>query len=1231
MPSFYKTLKIARNVTAIVIVAFIVTMVVLRFITFGMNEYRSEIESRLSGLIGTDVKVSDVSVTWKSINPEIRLQDVRLVDTSKNKDVIQFNKAYIEIGLLESLFNWKLIPSGLMVDGANLYVVRHADRTLAIQGFGVTDNQFQESESQDFSKWLLAHPYIGLKNCNIQWNDKYRKREFNFSNVNLHLKNENGIHYLNGSVNFPETIGRALQFEIAIEGDVLASGSWNGSLKTMGTQLGLNVFLDELGRDYLALSEGTISFDLQGELKNARLQSIEGKLELSAIQLVNQNDFIKRPADVDISYFKWQRDKEDWILDINKAVFIEGDNRDKGNHIEIAVSDNNIQVDIDQAMNRSISQIALMFGKLDKQMIDAIVTMQPEGKLEDFHTSFDLSGPNIEQLAFNTQLSNVSIKPWRSIPGFSKLSGVLDHKDDVGSLEIDTEGDQVQVDIPRVFRKPWPMKEIEGEVKWAYKDKAWEISTNKIDLVGKDINMQVNALVRIEENTSPYLDISATFEDGNAEQVYPYLPVVIMPDDVVKWLDSSIISGHVKSGTAVFQGQVKDFPFTKDNGQFKVDFTIENALLDYMSGWPRIDQIEAQVVFSGNSMNIEVAEGKIFDADVVNTRVSIPVLDADHPVLKIKGKVESTTRDGVAFLKQSPLKEKFGYFLPEKEVKGKCDINLDLDISLSDKPNKTAGSIKFKDNILTGTHDLVVDKINGVLDFSNAGVTNSKLSGLFLGNKISANIYSENPEGKNESTTVMEIASRIEIDKLMEQHNWPWVMYFSGNSDWRAKIKFPENWGAGEGRGQLHIESDLSGMDINLPSPLAKKADEIRTLEMEIDLSTNMTRQLSMLYGKDVSGVFELNEKDNKISMSRGAIHLGKKGTELPDKSLFKLSGDLARIDIDNWITFSKTQSIWKPEASNLTLLLDAGHLHIERNKDKKSETTSQQDTFDPRDIPHMFVKAKRFTYGKAELGTLGMEVAKVQDGLQFKHITLNSDEVKANGEGSWLYVNDTHQSSLNVKVEHESFGELLGQLDYANEFEGSKSKLMINAGWNGSPYDWSLKKMEGKLNIDLDEGRIRDVDPGRAGRIFGLLSLRAIPRRLSLDFSDFFKKGFTFDSIRGDFTIDNGNAYTNNMVVKSPAGMITLAGRIGLTDEDYDQTLTYTPTMSGSFAVAGAVAGGPLGAAIGVLTEKLFRKQISKVTNYQYSVEGPWSNPVIKQIKENTPEAKKSVSAPIK
>jgi uncharacterized protein YhdP len=39
------------------------------------------------------------------------------------------------------------------------------------------------------------------------------------------------------------------------------------------------------------------------------------------------------------------------------------------------------------------------------------------------------------------------------------------------------------------------------------------------------------------------------------------------------------------------------------------------------------------------------------------------------------------------------------------------------------------------------------------------------------------------------------------------------------------------------------------------------------------------------------------------------------------------------------------------------------------------------------------------------------------------------------------------------------------------------------------------------------------------------VLSLQALPRRLTLDFRDVFSEGFAFDFVRGDVTIVNGIA----------------------------------------------------------------------------------------------------------
>ena len=64
---------------------------------------------------------------------------------------------------------------------------------------------------------------------------------------------------------------------------------------------------------------------------------------------------------------------------------------------------------------------------------------------------------------------------------------------------------------------------------------------------------------------------------------------------------------------------------------------------------------------------------------------------------------------------------------------------------------------------------------------------------------------------------------------------------------------------------------------------------------------------------------------------------------------------------------------------------------------------------------------------------------------------------------------------------------------------------------------------------------------------MFGLLSFQALPRRLKLDFSDIFDKGFGFDRIEGDFVISEGDAFTNDLSLKGTSATLQMSGRTGL------------------------------------------------------------------------------------
>ena len=92
--------------------------------------------------------------------------------------------------------------------------------------------------------------------------------------------------------------------------------------------------------------------------------------------------------------------------------------------------------------------------------------------------------------------------------------------------------------------------------------------------------------------------------------------------------------------------------------------------------------------------------------------------------------------------------------------------------------------------------------------------------------------------------------------------------------------------------------------------------------------------------------------------------------------------------------------------------------------------------------------------------------------------------------------------------------------------------------GFGGAPTVDALSEAVGQVQLSLDKGQVVGLNPG-AGRVLGLTSVAALRRRLALDFSDMTDKGLAFDTVRGDFDLREGSAYTENLLVKGPAAEI--------------------------------------------------------------------------------------------
>ena len=156
-----------------------------------------------------------------------------------------------------------------------------------------------------------------------------------------------------------------------------------------------------------------------------------------------------------------------------------------------------------------------------------------------------------------------------------------------------------------------------------------------------------------------------------------------------------------------------------------------------------------------------------------------------------------------------------------------------------------------------------------------------------------------------------------------------------------------------------------------------------------------------------------------------------------------------------------------------------------------------------------------------------------------------------------------------------------------------------------------------GQVRLTIRDGVVDEVDAG-GGRLLGLLSVTALPRRLSLDFRELTNSGLIFDKISGTFKIDFGNAWTCDLGLEGDMADMGMVGRTGMLVEDYDQIAAVRPHVSNVAPVAGAFLAGPVVGAAALLITQIFKKPLSNLGGSYFTLTGSWDDPFLTPVERS-------------
>lgn len=1227
----------------------------------------------LSERVGRPVRIDRVDGNWESTGPLLRLNGVHIGAASPQQQPLVIQQAELKVDFFS--FFWRHYAwNEFRLVGLELTLERDAGGAWQLRGLGGSG-----ADGGDPSSALLDLGALVLKQVRVHVDDAQSGRHLLFGSDEVRLINSGSTHRLIAQVRCLDTLSTPV--DVVLEYD---SEDRSGEVYLGSEKLDFAALMRGYGFQGVAVSGGSGRAQMwtwwrRGKLQRARVEADLSDLVLDAatpIALQTTQRVAPRTALSHLAFgARWQRSEEDWQLDIADLRLAYGGTETTSGWMHLEKQQGTAtfptyafvanRVDLG-----ALASIAMLSDKVDPMLRQWLYAANPGGALD----AVALRYVSAHDFDVSASAAGLSWHAFDKFPGSYGISGTLLGDQDALALTL-PEHAASSVDYPHVFRRALEFSQFAGTLVAYRTDAAWRIETERLSFDGEGYGGELRGAVEIpDDGTRPLLDVYAALDHADVVASHLFWPINTMPSAAVLWLDRALASGRVSQGRVAFRGDLDDWPFRNLAGRFQARAVVEDLRLAFLPDWPAAEHVAVVADFVNTGLHVEASAGELAGNKVDNATADIA--DLGEPMLQLSAGGAGAGRDLLGLMRATPIGQRFGAQLLGVDLggQGKVDLQLHLPIKHAEQLKLTGSATLADADLSDAKYNLHFAKASGKVRFSEGGFSADDLGvrvdGQVASFGLAVGAFCVDSRHAAEAALSGNLSARTLITYAPVLD--PYADRVSGNADWNIAFSVD---GDAPGAQHLTLTSDLRGVSVDLPAPMRKAADSAWPLRL--------TLELPFAGGKLDMRVADLVHLHGRLPTSTqpfaAAADFGTETvTDLPTRGI-AIAGNAPQLDVSGWMDFAvgsstgtgsliasvdlKAQGLmaFGREFADTAFTLTAGKdttdlgfhgaavdgtLHVPTSDVARRGVTAQFDRLywpeapepaaassietNPAVVPPLHFWIGDFHLGEANYGEARMESYPIADGMRIDKVETHSPNVEMNAHGDWIGRIGRDRSHFAIELTAQSLGRMLDALGYAGVVEGGQTVAHIDAVWNGAPSTFALARLDGTLKVSVAQGRILEVDPG-AGRLFGLLSLRDIPRRLSLDFSDLFKSGFSFDSINGLFTLKEGNAVTENLEVKSPTADIRINGRTGLRQKDYDQDMEVTPHVGGTLAVGGGLVGGPIGAAAGVLLQSVFHNQINAAARAHYRVTGNWDKPVITLLAKETvkPKPAKDGAAP--
>ncbi|MFT3718847.1 YhdP family protein [Pseudorhodoferax sp.] len=695
--------------------------------------------------------------------------------------------------------------------------------------------------------------------------------------------------------------------------------------------------------------------------------------------------------------------------------------------------------------------------------------------------------------------------------------------------------------------------------------------------------------------------------------------------------------------------------------------------------WPVLSGLAGRLVFDRNGMQVRNARGQLGSAAAgfAVPQVEAEIRDFGQPEVAVRAEGRGPLAAMLASVAASPVAQLTGGALDQAQGSGTAELRLQLALPLARlAASRAQGSVQLAGNDIRLRPDTpLLARTRGSVAFSDQGFALAGVQATVLGGEVRVDGGLQNGaldlrvQGSATAEGLRADGVPGALARLAQRA--------SGGAAYTATLAR-----TAEGALRFGLDSTLQGLALDLPAPLAKPADAAWPLHVALAPQAGGTDELSVRLADTVAARYVRDLSGAEPRVLRGAIGVGLPPGEAPALPAAGVSASVRLGDapLDAWhaafgapaaAASSEAEAGYLPQRLALradSLRWGSRHLHevtLEGARDggtwradvrarelsgrleyregdgdapgavharlarlviaqgEEDEVTTLLDE-QPASVPALDVVVEDFELRGRKLGRLEMQAENHGAEWQLHRLALHMPEARLEASGQWRARTggQPRRTAMDFGLDVDDAGALLGRLGMPGVFRRGAGRLQGQVAWTGSPLALDYPSMSGQLHLDMQNGQFLKADAGPA-RLLGVLSLQALPRRLTLDFRDIFSAGFAFDFVRGDARIAEGVVSSNNLQMKGVNAAVLMDGRADIARETQDLRVVVVPEINAGTASLVATVINP---AIGLgsfLAQWVLRRPLMEAATQQFHIDGTWSDPRIERVARSGPLAR--------